>query len=159
MKKNTTTEKIVSTKQTRVIPNTKTEQSAVVKPDKQATGLKKAKDLAKKGLSKVASEVSVDNISVKNPVKKIDVTKVAAKKVTTKKAVKAVVKASKVESPSVAKASAITPQSLSRDPGGISATSAGNVTQTPVFDPLKKPTFIPPVTLSGKPLPLKQFKN
>lgn len=106
-------------------------------------GLKKAKSLANKAMAKAVT---------------------VAKKVVSKKAVKKTVAVKKTEAvikPVVSEnvTVSVKPVSLSKDPGGMSAVTYRESPKTPVFDPLKKPAFIQPITLSGRPLPVKQFQG
>jgi hypothetical protein len=159
--KNTTAKKIPLGKVNLIVDvPAKTSSTAVVKTEKNIAGLKKAKDLAKKALADVsASTVSVSKVQEKKA-KSTTVAKQVTKKSTPKKTVTSNVKIVKSAAPinNVVKSTPIQPVSLSRDPGGISAVTTRDNPPAPVFDPRKKVAFIQPITLSGAPLRIGQYK-
>jgi hypothetical protein len=144
MNKKTTARKTTSNKVLAKFDIVKVSNSVVAeRTNKNVAGLKKAKDLANKAM------VTVETI--KKPV---------AKKTTSKKSISKVASVAKKTIAAKKVTSAIVqPTTLSKDPGDISAATARDTIPTPVFDPRKKVSFIQPVTLSGKPLALKQFQN
>jgi hypothetical protein len=144
MNKKITAKKSTSNKTLAKFDIVQTPNSVIAeRTDENTAGLKKAKDLANKAM--IAAE------AVKKP---------AVKKITSKKSISKVVNVvKKVVAAKKVTTVTVQPTTLSKDPGGISAATARDTIPTPVFDPRKKVSFIQPITLSGKPLALKQFQN